>query len=407
MAKNFIIYVPEVGPNWVTWALASDAGTLSTEPESGSWEEAAEAVDGRRSVVILPGDNVLLAEAAIPGGSQARAQQAVSYVLEDQVADDIDELHFALGAKAKDDVYPVAVINRDTMDTLQEQMSDAGLRPAEVIPDTLAIPKFDIKHEGEVWTALVDSDHTIVRLNGYKGFASDSSTANIMLSGVRRDVHDQAEPSNMVVFQTQGTTTEPNVEGVHIETRQIDNRLSLFAAGLANSPRINLLQGDYSQKQQFDKIWRPWRWTAALLGVLAILFALGGVVDYINLGKQERMLDQKIEEAFTEALPGTKLRNPVVQMKSRLQQLAGGGDKNGFTVELGDIATAIGTLPNTEVKSIGYRKGRFDIDLTTTDLPALDKLKQDIEKKGNLTMTVQSANRQDGVVRGRIRVESK
>jgi len=282
-----------------------------------------------------------------------------------------------------------------------------GLRPAEIVPDTLALPKFDSKQEGSVWTALVDDDHTIVRLNGFKGFASDSTTANIMLSGVRRKLEDPEEPSNMVVFQTLGTTTEPNVDGVEIETRPCDNRLTLFAAGLVKTPRINLLQGDYSQKQQFDKAWRPWRWTAVLVGILAGLFALSGLIDYINLGKQERLLDQKIDETFQQALPGVKIRNPVTQMKSRLKQLAGGGDTAGFTLDLGEISTAISALPNTEVKSIGYRKGRFDIDLTTVDVPTLDKLKQDIEKGGTLTMTVQSANRQDGGVRGRIRVESK
>jgi len=110
VAKNFIIYLPEIGHDRVMWALADDAGDLVTVPEEGCWEDAAEEVEGRRAVVILPGDDVLLAEATIPGGSQSRAQQAVSFVLEDQVADDIDELHFALGAKGKDDTYPVAII---------------------------------------------------------------------------------------------------------------------------------------------------------------------------------------------------------------------------------------------------------------------------------------------------------
>ena len=406
MAKNFILYLPEVGQDEVIWAMANDAGVLTSDPQYGSMAEAASEIEGRRSIVVLPGDNVLLAEASIPGGSQSRAQQAVSYVLEDQVADDIDELHFALGTKSKDDIYPVAVIDRTTMDTLKEQMAEVGLRPSEVVPETLAIPKFDVQQHGIVWTALVDDDHTVVRLNGYKGFASDSSTANMMLSGVRREMEPD-ENSGMVVFQTSGTTTEPFVEGIEIETRPCDSRLSLFAAGLARSPRINLLQGEYSQKKQFDKAWKPWRWTGILLLALVGIFSAGSILDYINLGKQEQQLDLKIDETFRQALPGVKIRNPVVQMKSRLKQQSAGPDKKGFTIELGQISAAIAALPNTTVKSISYRKGRFDIDLSTENLPALDKLKQDIEKAGSLTMTVQSANRQDGVVRGRIRVEAK
>ena len=51
------------------------------------------------------------------------------------------------------------------------------------------------------------------------------------------------------------------------------------------------------------------------------------------------------------------------------------------------------------------RPGRFDIDMTTDALPILDLLKNEIEKNGNLRMSMQSTRRQKDQVRSTIRVE--
>lgn len=406
MAKNFIIHIPEVGEDLAYWALANDSGTLTADPSSGALAEAAASAEGRRAIVVLPGDDVLLAEAAIPGGSAARAQQAAPFVLEDQVADDIDTLHFALGSKSGDDLYPVAVINKETMDNLREQLLDVGLRPAEVVPETLAIPKFDNHANGLVWTALIDDDQAVVRLNGYKGFATDTGTAEMMLNGAKREMLD-SDISGIVVFKTNATHTGPDLPDLEIETRSCESRLGLYAAGLASSPRINLLQGDYSLKQQFDKAWKPWRWSIALLAALLAIFAAGTFVDYFRLGRMEANLDSQIEDVFTDTFPGTPIRNPVVQMKSRLKALDPNAGAGGFTVEMGQIGAAVTAVPKTKLNSISYKTGRFDLDLITDKLPSLDVLKQEIEKAGTLTMTVLSANRQDGGVRSRIRLEAK
>ena len=406
MAKNFIIYVPEVGNDFAHWAMSSDAGVLVSEPGAGTLQEAAKAVEGRRSVVVVPGDDVLLAEATVPGGSASRAQQAVPYALEDMVADDIDDLHFAIGSKANGDRYPVAVIHRDTMDTLKQQLDDADLKPAEAVPETLALPKFDHQPEGPVWTALVDDDQAVIRLNGYKGFAADTDTAGMMLTGARRELEEDSVNSAMILFRTNQTEPAPDVPGMDVEVRSCESRLALYADGLAHAPRINLLQGDYSLKQQFNQSLKQWRWTVAL-GVLLIgLLAGSSVLDYVRLGQQEAELTTAVNDVFTDTFPGVPVRRAKTQMASRLRALGdGGGPASGFTVDMGVIASAVAAVPQTTLNSINYRDGRFDLDVTTSGLPAFDALKTNIEQNSNLSMTVQSTSLRDGGVRGRVRLE--
>ncbi|MBX2836489.1 MAG: hypothetical protein KTR35_06525 [Gammaproteobacteria bacterium] len=405
MAKHVIIHLPEVGNDYAEWVVADERGALAAPVSTGTLEAAADAVQGHRSTLVLPGNEVLLAEATVPGGNAGRALQAVPFVLEEQLADDVETLHFALGGKGKEDQYPVAVVGKDTMDTVTEQCVAAGLRPGAIVPETLALPKFDADAAGEVsWTALVDDTDTVVRLNGYKGFATDVDMAGFMLDGAQHDLPEESSAS-LVVYKTDAAAELPSVPRVDIETRQCENRLSLYASGLANSPSINLLQGSYSPKTQFDKFWKPWRWTGVLLLLLCGVFLVGKWFDYFALTKQEAELDGHIARVFNEALPGAKMVRPKSQITAALKNI-GGNTGATFISSLHQIADAVAKQPKTDITSISFRNGRFDIDLTTDALPTLDLLKTAIEGGGSgLSMTVLSTNQAKDDLRSRVRVE--
>lgn len=404
MAKNVIIHLPRIGEDHVVWAMADDRGALTSEVSSGTLEQAAHAVEGRRCTLVVPGNDVLLAEAIVPGGSAARALQAIPFQLEDQLADDVDSLHFAVGARGKTDNYPVAVIGRDTMDMVREHCADAGLRPSEIVPETLALPKFEPDEMGEAkWTALVDSENAVIRLNGYKGFSTDTSMASIMLDGAQQDLPEDATAS-MVVYRTDPHVVMPAPENMGVETRACESRISLYASGLASAPRINLLQGSYNPKTQFDKTWKPWRWTAVLAGVLGIALVAGKWLEFRELSAQVRQLDAQMASVFKEALPESRMVRPLTQMENQIKKLSG-GNFNGFTSNLSQVAASLATQPQTKLRSISFREGRFDLDLTTDAIPTLDLLKEELKKRGDLVMTVQSANNEKDGLRGRIRIE--
>lgn len=385
--------------------MTSGDGKLVSPVSSGTLSAAAEVAGGSKSIVVLPGDSVLLAEARLPGNA-ARAQQAIPYALEDQVADDIDDLHFAIGRKDKADNYPVAIIDRDTMDTLRDQFEQAGFRPTELVPEVLALPKLDPANTGPVWSAFSDHEKTVVRLNGYRGFAADPDTADLMLSGAGQE-YEAEFARGIVVYHTDAGAREPAVHELDVELKQCDSRLELYATGLSTSPRINLLQGAYSYRQQMNMAWRPWRWSMILgAALLAVVFG-NKAIDYKRLDHQESQLREQITGVWTETFPDVKARRPVSQMKSRLRQLGSARPVGGFTADLATIAAAFKSQPQSTINSIGYRPGRFDLDVSTDAIPSLDKLKNEIEKNGTLIMNVQSARRQKDVVRSSIRLESK
>jgi len=299
LSKNVIIHLPKVGEDFARWAVSDEGGKLVSAPLTGTLSEAAVDVDGRKAIVVLRGDTVLLTEAVVPGSSAVRAQQAVPYVLEDQLADEVDSLHFALGSKGSEDRYPVAVIDRETMETLSEQCSEAGLRPSEVVPETLALPNLPTEDEEVVaWTALHHQAQTVVRLNGHDGFATDDELVGIMLDGAKANLAQGKRPS-LVVFSTDPEAEFPQGQDVPVETRPLDNSLALYASGLAKSSHINLLQGEFSPKKNFDKTWKPWRWTAALAACVVLALLALVYQDVREIEAREAALDERIASGDT------------------------------------------------------------------------------------------------------------
>ena len=396
--------MPEIGEDHVQWAVADDRGSLVSDPAAGTLAEASAAVEGRRSTLVVPGNDVLLAEALVPGGSQARALQAIPFALEEQLADDVEKLHFALGSKDRDDNYPVAIIDRSTMDTISEQCQEAGLRPTSIVPETLALPMLEAIDFDEVsWTALLDEDQAVIRLNGYKGFATDTSVASFMLEGAKGDLAEDASPL-LTIYTTDPETNLVVPGGVDTELRDCESRLALYAEGLTSEPNINLLQGSYNPKTQFDKTWKPWRWTAALAAVLVGTLFASKWFDYRALKAEESYIDGEIATAFESALPGVRMQRPRRQVQDALSG-NGTGNVSNFTNQLAEIAASLSTQPQTKVRTIGFRNGSFDLDLNTDAVPTMDALKSELSKRGALELTLRSSNREKDTVRARVRIE--
>lgn len=405
MPKQFIIHWPDPSIDHASWAYADERGDTGGELESGTLAEAAAVVEGRRSTLVIGGDSVVLSEAHVPGGSASRAAAVARYALEDQLADDVDQLHFALGPKCTGDLYPVAVVDHDTMDQVTEACAEAGLRPLEVVPEALALPvRREATEEGvRPWTAVVDASQAVVRLNGYKGFVTDTDMAGIMLAGACADL-DEDSRARVTLYETEDAGALDVPADIDVERVPLSDRLSVLASGLTSAPRINLLQGEYSPRTQLDKSLKPWRWTAVLAAVLFAIVVGGRWMELRSLSAEEAAVDAAIAESFQAALPNARMQRPKRQIEDALRNLGQGG-ADGFTANLAAIVDSLAAQPQTRLNSLTLRGDRFDLDLFTDAVPTLDALASELEGRSSLRLEVQSANREDDGVRARVRVQ--
>src|ERR1700747_457491 len=100
MADWLLLRLPRIPEEPASWLVVDARGTPVGLPQSGPPTLAAARAAGRRVWVLVPGTDVLLAEPEVPVKAGLKLQQLVPYALEEHLADDIDQLQFAIGKRA-------------------------------------------------------------------------------------------------------------------------------------------------------------------------------------------------------------------------------------------------------------------------------------------------------------------
>jgi general secretion pathway protein L len=387
------------GDSWRWLRLEAD-GRPRGGIHAGSLADAASEAGGLRVVVLVPAADCLLTTVQVPGRNRQKLLRAVPYALEEQLSDEVEKLHFALGDALDDGGWPVAVISRQVMDRLVDALDATDMDVQQLVPDVLAIPRRD-----KEISALVVDDVVLVRKGRAEGYVVDSDNLDMLLA--MQGEADEVPALRLFVAADMSPPGIDNWPGeTHVETWSSDP-LNLYAVGLGSRP-LNLLQGPYSKAGEWERIWKPWRATAALLvaGVLVSFAAM--VVDYYRLSAETEQLQAQIEETFRKASPETKrVVNPRVQMQQKLDSLQkGGADTRGFLALLGKTGKVLKDIKDVELGGITYRAGRLDVDLKIGNLQMLDQLKQALTGNGDLKVEIQSATTgADQRVQGRMRIQ--
>jgi len=401
MRNTLLIRVDQDGGGGCEWLPLDGTGQPLGRVHRGGLAAAAGEANGLRVVVLIPSIDCLLTQATIPGRNRQKLLRAVPYALEEQLIEDVENLHFSLGPALPDGGYPVAVIATRRMDAILDACRSAGLDVNQLIPDLLAVPC-----AGDAICVVIDGDVALVRTGAYSGFAVDTENLGLMLTG---QPQPEDAPGRPVSVQSPAGQVLPDLGGVAAEAdiQHYDGSvLTLLAQGL-RGPLIDLLQGAYSRTQEWGKIWLLWRATAALLLAGILLSNIVTGVDYFRLSRVQDELNTRMESVLMEAFPGTKrVVDPRVQMQQQLELLqrrAGAGAQ--FLSLLARSADVLRAAKDIEISGASYRAGRLDVDLTAANLQVLDELKQSLSAHG-LSVEIQSAAADAGQrVKSRLRIE--
>lgn len=403
MRETLLIRLPNVSdvPDAAVESVClNDMGKPIAGSRRESLAEAATQTAGRRVVVLVPGSEVLLTRAAVPTTNRQRARKATPFALEDLLAADVDDLHFALGARDAEGQWPVAVVARARMDEWLQQLHAAGILPDRLVPEALALPL-----EAGGGGLLLEAESALLRDQPW----SAQVLAPDMLPAVLELLVSRNEAGIDLQVWHCGGELPVWLERVSAKVEPCaDGALSVFAAGLAYAEQLDLLQGSYSRKEQYGRLWRPWRAAVALL-------LIGVVVSGVQLGLRHRALAAEsaalatqIEDVYKQAFPGGRIVNPRAQMEQQLNSLrrargGAGDDFLGLVAQLGGVFAA---TPGIELTGANFRDGYLDVELTAGDVQVLDRLKQQITAKGGLSVEIQSATTGDNQrVQGRLRIQ--
>ena len=384
---------PEAGVKWI----ARGEGVAPAEGV-GELREAALRAQGGKVVVLAPALPMLTCIASLPPTPAARMRQALPYALEDQFAEDVDRLHFAMGKRASDGRLPVVAVDREVMSHWQTLFSEAELRPHVVVNEALALPWC----EGE-WSLLLQNDEALLRSGAHQGCAIPLTQLEAWLMLAWRD--ETTRPARLCVYDAREEAVEPCWKEMLTELEMAyEKTVSPLALLTQNDPElgINLLQGEFSRKEQIGRLWRPWRATAAMLGVWLLLQGAMAVGNYISLSRRDQQLYTAIEQVYRDTFPESRnVVNPQVQMERKLAELKGSGSGGAFAVLLAATGPVLGKVEGLNLRNLRYKQDELELELELKDLASLDSLREALQQQ-KLAVDIRSASTGEDKVESRI-----
>ncbi|HHM04730.1 MAG TPA: type II secretion system protein GspL [Gammaproteobacteria bacterium] len=364
----------------------------------GELREAAAPAAGRRVVVLVPGEQVLLTQVRLPTRKRQKAAAAVPYLLEDQVAGDVETLHFALGVQDQAGRCAVAVVDKGLMEQWLAALQEAGLRPAVLMPDVLALPRA----EGE-WTLVLEGGRALLRTGPGTGLAMESQHLDLMLEGALAEAEGEAPAALRLFAGPGGRAPDLARAGLTVNVKPLPGALlNLAGETLDERDGINLLQGTYSVREQLGKAWRPWRPAAVLLLAVLALQATVTIVTYRSASAELDALRDEVKRIYLDAFPAARrVVNVRAQTEQRLKALRGGGKGSLFMGMLARVSAALTAAPGAAVQRLAYKEGELQLALTIGDLQQLEQLKTRLQQE-RLDVDIQSATSRNKRVEARL-----
>ncbi|MEI7932114.1 MAG: type II secretion system protein GspL [Alphaproteobacteria bacterium] len=278
--------------------VADGAGMVVT---TGSLRPGGPPPPRMRTILVIPGEEVLTRWIALTAASLDQARAAAAMMLQDDLAQPREALHFALGEPGPDGLRPVCVIARTALEARLVQARSLGFTPDVVVPDCLMLPPA----EGEDLIAALLGEVTAVRGRNV-AFTAETALAEQLMAGREAERLDDG----------------PRIAG-------------LLAATAAP---VNLLQGDFGRRSAKPGGWRR----AAVLAGLALASPL--IIQAAHIARDD-MAAERIERA-------TAAKGDTQRLVSVGESMRKGRDFNGA---MSAVFKALERMPGAKLQSLSYR----------------------------------------------------
>lgn len=355
-----------------------------------------------RYQLILPAQWLLFEHIQLPAKSQRQAMQALPFMVEEQLACDLDCVHIAVGRRQASGAWPVLVIKTQLLNDILSLFNRAGCLLTAIYADAQLL-----ELGGKQLHLHLDSSRVLV---AGLGLASAFTTAEaqvllpllleeltpdkVLISGEAAD-----EQQQLLLAQWQ---TEFEAQGAQVE-REAALRPTV------NLQSINVLQGAYAAK--VARPGRSWALAACALLIAAWLaqwgFQLGSGFHWNTRGGQYMALAEQVYRGlFPQA---TSAADPKRRVESFLlsQQGVTVGSQS-FSQMFGQTMTVYQTLPDHKQITINQlrfdaKRGQLEFELAAQSISQLDNFKQALGKAGIQSRMGSASDSEQGII-GRIQI---
>ncbi len=354
---------------WATFDETTHSDALGWQLADAHELPAVAAQNPHPVVIIIPQQCVYLTQVELPKNAGRQVLSAIEYQVEDQLAQDIESQHFALGDTSENPIA-IAVVARPIMERCMTLARSHDLRLTQIIPELFLCP-----WPGDGVALSEGYDGYLLRYGKYRGLKCNAQALPAMLELIKRDVE-----FDTITFYGGEAEATPDVGEYSLQRHEI----GATRLGIVDGPLIDLQQRDYQLSSAWRGLAKSWKWVALLLTALLLIGGYNKAVALQELEAELAAIKQQQYDLLKPYLPADT--SPDANFKKllieRLKQLQASQQEQGFLKLLLDFSRARSSFPNVKISRIGYQGNILSFEISSSQLNDIEELLETIKKQG-------------------------
>ncbi len=388
MLERLIIFLKSNDPVHPAWAVVDASNRVRQVSLHDNPEGLAEIAEDKEVIIVVPAEDVLLTMAILPRMSRAKLMQALPYSLEEQLVDDVEDLHFAPGDYLTENTLPVAIVALEKMRNWMTLLEAWELNPDAMMPATLALPLTE-----NTWHVYVN-DIAVVRTDEFQGFACDRANLVSMLelAIAAADIKPQLihiHNDSSHEFKTAFPDTIPIKEDIITP----EQSLSELAANIKLENTLNLLQGEFAvKKSRLPQINKVWQIAAYLAAAWLFLLFFSPIISSFILSHRVNAINEQIAQIYKRNFPdSSSMVAPKMRLQDKLQKLSAEIGENRALLLMGYVGKALQAGKTVRLQRLDFQNNSVTLVLTAASSEDFTAFTDFLTQQG-LTVKQQNAN---------------
>lgn len=412
---------------WLVWSQATKEVIASGELEhQGNLSVLTEYAKGRHVTVLVDSADVRLHRHFMPRKPTRQLLKALPFMLEDELAEDIENLHFAIEETGYDKELEqywvnIAIVKRALLQNWLSLLADVNISVKSMLPDGLCLPDSSIQDNDHKSISILEyANGWLIRESAWSGlFLPDSWLPMYfekLLSTIDTSSVEKAETTTANVEVNYFSPLPSELTASLIESEQVNLTAAeqelpmLLLAQQAEGLKWNLLQGDFAQKKAVSKNWSLWRPAAMLLIITLVIQFVMTIATWQSTSSGLETAKQELAKMYQEAFPKEKLRMNILRTQLKRKVAAAGGESNSVSTGFLELMTKLTPVfkkrPEVNLDSIRYdsKRGELRFNANAPSFQQFEQFKNDIEKLG-LEVKQGAVNNEGNMVTGSLSMQ--
>ena len=223
------------------------------------------------AVYVVPGPDVLVTSAAVPSRQYRKIVQAVPYVIEEDLAIDVEDCFFALGNRNAGGDIEVAVVNLDNMRTWSEELENSSVNVA------VFVAEHELVNANDENAVVLDNGQAHIDFVGKCSFTLPENELPLAVAAIEGEAIINVWSNEAIADTTHSHVKEIEASGLQVKLQHsTESSFERLCRGYLGR-EINLLQGAFKKREPRSEVFTIWK-PVIMLATAALLVHVLGLV---------------------------------------------------------------------------------------------------------------------------------